>query len=207
MKNECNIVKDLLPLYIEDMVSEDTATFVNEHLAKCEDCRLEAEKMKASNSLDPVSANASDTAAPLKTLKKHWNTKKRILIITTSLITALVMFFCAYFIGSGFNKRYDVVLADFSVSEDGTEITLYTTVPTSMGYIRGFSNSGGGVKPHYLTFYHTFGGLNSPLGAQYEFILELGKDDTEIYFNRAYGGYELVLQKDTVSGEWVRPAK
>ena len=32
MKNECSIVCDLLPLYAEDMVSEDTAEFVKEHL-------------------------------------------------------------------------------------------------------------------------------------------------------------------------------
>ena len=32
MKNECSIVQDILPLYVEDMVSEDTAGFVKEHL-------------------------------------------------------------------------------------------------------------------------------------------------------------------------------
>lgn len=30
MKNECNIVRDILPLYLEDMVSEDTANFIKE---------------------------------------------------------------------------------------------------------------------------------------------------------------------------------
>ena len=32
MKNECSIVCDLLPLYAEDMVSEDTAEFVKEQI-------------------------------------------------------------------------------------------------------------------------------------------------------------------------------
>ena len=35
MKNECKIVRDVLPLYLEDMVSEETADFVKEHIAKC----------------------------------------------------------------------------------------------------------------------------------------------------------------------------
>ena len=39
MKNECSIVCDLLPLYAEDMVSEDTAEFVKEHLGNCPTCR------------------------------------------------------------------------------------------------------------------------------------------------------------------------
>ena len=32
MKKECSIVRDVLPLYFENMVSEETAAFVKEHL-------------------------------------------------------------------------------------------------------------------------------------------------------------------------------
>ena len=74
-----------------------------------------------------------------------------------------------------------------------------------MGYVRGFKDNGGGVKPHYLTFYSTFGGLNSSFGTVNSFVLELGKDDTEIYFKRPNGGYELVLVKNGDTGEWERP--
>lgn len=38
MRNECNIVKDLLPLYIDGAVSEDSRKLVEEHTAICEDC-------------------------------------------------------------------------------------------------------------------------------------------------------------------------
>ena len=41
MRNECNIVRDLLPLYTEDMVSKDSREFVEEHLNRCEACRKE----------------------------------------------------------------------------------------------------------------------------------------------------------------------
>ena len=127
---------------------------------------------------------------------------KKIIIISVVVIILLVG---GYFVGSGFVKRADVGLSDFSISEDGTEITFNTTIWSSMGFTRGFKDDGGGVKPHYLTFYSTFGGLNSQLGAKSEHILTLGKDDTEIYFNRADGGYELVLQKDKETGEWISP--
>lgn len=101
-------------------------------------------------------------------------------------------------------KKTDVALGEYSVSEDGTKLTFHTGVMSSMGYIRGFKDNGGGVKPHYLTFYSTFGGLNSSFGAKSEFELELDENDTEIYFGRSDGGYELVLQKDIDTGEWVR---
>lgn len=125
---------------------------------------------------------------------------KKLLLI--SIVAIIVILTASYFVGTGFTKRTDVILTDYSVSEDGTQITLNASVSSSMGYTRGFKNNGGGVKSHYLTFYSTFGGVNSKLGAKNEFVLEVNEDDSEIYFNRAGGGYELVLQKNTETGEW-----
>lgn len=131
--------------------------------------------------------------------------KKSILISALIVIVLIILLIANHLIGTGFLIRNDVVLLDYSVSEDGTEITLHTSILSSMGYTRGFKDNGGGVKPHYLTFYSTFGGLNSTLGAKDKHVLTLDSQDDEIYFNRADGGYELVLQKDKTSGEWVRP--
>ena len=39
MKITCNIIEDLLPLYIDDMVSEDSRQLVEEHLKECAACR------------------------------------------------------------------------------------------------------------------------------------------------------------------------
>ena len=126
--------------------------------------------------------------------------KKIFLIIAVIVVLMLLMSIC-----TDFRKRTDVVLFDYSVSEDGSEISLEIQVSSSMGYIRGFKDKGGGVKPHYLTFYSTFGGLNSSFGSINEIELELSRDNTEIYFNRPGGGYELVLMKDIATDEWIRP--
>lgn len=128
--------------------------------------------------------------------------KKMILI--AAFVCVLIIGFS---VGTGFQKRTDVVLCDYAVSEDGTAITLHVGVPASMGYIRGYKDNGGGIKPHYLTFYSTFGGFNSSLGAKSSYVLEISPDDTEIYFNRADGGYEIVLVKDAETGQWLKPGK
>lgn len=112
-----------------------------------------------------------------------------------------------FFIGSGFIKRTDVFLNDYSVSEDGTTISFDAQSASSMGYIRGFKDNDGGVKPYYLDFYSTFGGLNSSFGTASTFELEVDPDDTEIYFSCPNGGYELVLIRADNTGEWVRPNK
>ncbi len=122
-----------------------------------------------------------------------------------TLITTIIIFTGIFLISTGFQKRSDVSLFNYSVSEDGRELTFTAYPMSSMGYIRGYKNSGGGVKDHYLTFYSTFGGLNSTLGAKNEFTLSLDLDDSEIYFYKGNGGYELVLTKEEATGQWKRP--
>ena len=125
-------------------------------------------------------------------------------IVLWLLVTVLVLA-AVYGIGTGFLERTDVGLVDYSVSEDGTELTLRVAVLSSMGYVRTFRNLGGGVKPHYLVFYSTFGGFNSRLGAKHVFELDLSETDTEVYFCRPGGGYQLVLQKNAETGLWQEP--
>lgn len=108
-------------------------------------------------------------------------------------------------IASGFSIQTSAYITDdFVVSEDGSEITFKVGVGSSMGYVRGYKDEGGGVKPHYLKFYSAWGGLNSSIGAKQEFVLELAPEDTEIYVYHGDGGYELTLKKDVISGEWNR---
>lgn len=99
MRNECNIIRDILPLYIEEIVSEDTVSFVEEHLEKCAACRTELENMKAPNALEIV---VSDTQAtdekPLKAFAKMWNRKKRIVISAFAAILLLVVLLGSCFV-------------------------------------------------------------------------------------------------------------
>lgn len=128
--------------------------------------------------------------------------KKILTIISTIIALALIAI-----VGTGFTKNPNVEIIEYSVKEDGSELNFTIGIPYSIGYTRGYKNKGGGIKPHYLNFYNTFGVINSSWGAKFEYILELDEDDTEIYFNRDDGGYELVLQKNVETGEWERPKK
>lgn len=128
---------------------------------------------------------------------------KKILII----ISVIIIFILILFIWTDFTKNPSVVIRNYSVNEDGSELHFTVGMPFSIGYTRGYKNKGGGIKPHYLIFYNTFGVINSSWGAKFDYVLELDEDDTEIYFNRIDGGYELVLQKNQETGKWERPHK
>ena len=123
---------------------------------------------------------------------------------TIIVLLSVLCIFAAWTIGSGSIVRTDVYVEDFAVSDDGGKLILTVGVGSPMGYVRGFRNEGGGVKPHYLKFYSAWGCFNSSLGAGSEYTLVLHPDDTEVFFYRGGGGYSLELYKDGESGEWRR---
>ena len=46
MDNICNIVNDLLPLYVDNILSEDSRQFVENHLSSCDKCKIQLENLK-----------------------------------------------------------------------------------------------------------------------------------------------------------------
>ena len=69
MRNECNIIRDILPLYADKMVSADTASFVEEHLIGCAECREELEKLKVADVIEAAVSDAENDDE--KRLKRH----------------------------------------------------------------------------------------------------------------------------------------
>lgn len=127
--------------------------------------------------------------------------KRKVIIIILAVLC--ILFF--EIVASGFTINTNAYITDdFVVSEDGSKIIFKVGVGSSMGYVRGYKDEGGGVKPHYLKFYSAWGGINSSIGANDEYVLELQPEDTEIYVYHGDGGYELTLKKDAASGKWYR---
>ena len=95
MKNECSIVQDLLSLYFENMVSENTAAFVKEHLENCSECAAEFEAMKAGKKIDEITAQQreNDTTV-IKNLKKKIRRRRWIavsIIVACLLVSAILL--------------------------------------------------------------------------------------------------------------------
>lgn len=95
MKISCNIIKDLLPLYVENIVSNESKVLVEEHLKSCTECQAKLQKMQ-----QPVKLSADKDMNELKALKKLWNRGKlRIAIITSvSLILLFTCLISLYFV-------------------------------------------------------------------------------------------------------------
>lgn len=124
MKNECSIVRDLLPLYAESMVSPETASFMEEHLKDCEHCRKEYERLKA-----PCAVPAQDDAAPLLMLQKKMAAKRlRIIVLTAVFAVALLVSAFAVLDAPVYLPYTEERLAVEPVGENGLQITFDPSV-------------------------------------------------------------------------------
>ncbi len=89
MKNECCIVKDVMPLYLENMLSNETGDFVKEHLEKCAECLAEFEELKTENKSEkPDAQQIKNDSVALFSLKKKL---RRMVIIAASVLVALAL--------------------------------------------------------------------------------------------------------------------
>jgi hypothetical protein len=96
----CNIIKDILPLYVDGVVSDDTKAMVEEHLKRCEECKKEGELMK-----QEVYIPAEKETSLIKNFKKKWRNKKLIISGLSVLLTGLILFGAFEFI-----FHYDTVV-------------------------------------------------------------------------------------------------
>ncbi len=86
MSNKCNLIKDILPLYAEDMVSTDTREFVSDHLESCEKCRAELEHMGK-----PADFIPDADIVPLKRVKKELFMKRLQTVFFTAVLACAIV--------------------------------------------------------------------------------------------------------------------
>lgn len=108
MRNECNIIKELLPLYVENMVCDDTIYFIEEHISTCEKCRNKLKSMESVNMLDEnTKETINDDIINLKNFKKEWKRKNRILIRKRTILISICIFIAmAILVSNVFIKNF-----------------------------------------------------------------------------------------------------
>ncbi|MGD7045725.1 zf-HC2 domain-containing protein [Jeotgalibacillus proteolyticus] len=84
---KCTIIQDVLPLYVDEVVSEDTKEMVEQHLHQCEYCRREYRSMKQA-----VHIPAENKGSALIKIKKRWRKKKWIIAMASILATMALLF-------------------------------------------------------------------------------------------------------------------
>lgn len=102
-KNNCEIVRDLLPLYAENMCSEKSRRLVAEHLSECGECRKELEKISAN-----VVIRADSDISAFKRVKRRARIEKAVIGIVCAVVILIAGWFAQlYMINTDCSMDYE----------------------------------------------------------------------------------------------------
>ena len=166
MNKDCSIVQDLLPLYEEDMLREETKEFVDGHLVQCAACRAELDALKADVKPAPVSAQ------PLRDLKRQLRRKKLtavLLAVALALTLATAGFayvtapqYLPYGETEWMITRSPRALADGSIMSDGLtdlsgieSISVNLLTPVSGTKVTSTQDPNSGKTVYFITAWRT----------------------------------------------------
>lgn len=90
MKISCEIIKDLLPLYLDGVCSNDSRAMVAEHLAACDHCKAELQAMKEALFINNKQQNLKEAEA-VKKLSRRWKKGMLRSLLKGVLITLIVI--------------------------------------------------------------------------------------------------------------------
>ena len=105
IKNECEIVKDLMPNYIEDLANQGTKNFIEEHLKKCEPCNEMLENLKKEQKEEKKGKQNGEIE--INHLKKYHKQveKLKTVLFTTAIVIILI---CLTILGKVINENIHI---------------------------------------------------------------------------------------------------
>ena len=93
MRITCDVIQDLMPSYIDGILSEDSKALVEEHMGTCQECRKMLEIMKEEQGKEQNQMRSS--AATLKKIRKKLIVR-RVLTATVAVILTLIVAAAGY---------------------------------------------------------------------------------------------------------------
>ena len=97
MKLPCYLVRDLLPLYKDELCEPETAADLRAHLDSCPDCRALWEKMQTDAPLEreAVKAREREQADALRRVRKNQRKKRMLTVLAAVAATLCAAYFAA----------------------------------------------------------------------------------------------------------------
>lgn len=87
----CEVIQDLLPLYIDNICSEESRHMVSEHLEGCAACKRLYENMVEAVDRD-IEEPELDSQQAFSAISRRWKKKKIAIISISAAVAALVVF-------------------------------------------------------------------------------------------------------------------
>lgn len=116
----CNIIRDLLPLYRDGVCSDETIQAVEKHLETCTDCRTVYEEMlKEPVVPEPIRVQAGQEARVLRGVKRKFSMRRWFSVLAVALVSlaTLLMFTAASDIEKAIPYQNGLIDARLAVDE------------------------------------------------------------------------------------------
>lgn len=114
MKINCAVIKDILPLYVEDIVSEDTRVLIEKHLDECIDCKKEVEEMKTPPNI-PIDINTTG----FKNVKSKLYREKFNIIIFSIMLTMIISILVINYLSEPNYIQYSNDIVSINTKDNG----------------------------------------------------------------------------------------
>ena len=125
MSKQCDIVRDILPLYVDDACSEASAEMVKEHLNACADCNAIYQKLLSHTSEDVLHEESESVIMRHEAKEKQRGRKKITIAVLVSIALCIIAIFTALFL-LPINIAYEPVKIDFPFEvEDVENVEMY----------------------------------------------------------------------------------
>lgn len=90
--DKCDVVRDLLPIYVDDVCSDESRRIVSEHLESCAECRQFYENM-SKHIESEVSDTELDSKQAFRAIKKKWYLKAGIIALYFLPVIISIVFY------------------------------------------------------------------------------------------------------------------
>lgn len=187
MSNKCNLIRDILPLYVEDMVSTDTREFVSEHLEHCEECRAELEHMRK-----PADFIPDADIVPLKRIKKELFIKRLQTVFFTAILACAIVTIVFGILTSPKFFPYSDSLLNVIDGSDGNIIITFDDKVTGYSCMKEFNDETGTEVYRVNAWTTTWDLYTSNRGNQNVVIPSEGATKIQIFYTQN-NGFEDVL--------------
>lgn len=128
--NTCHLIKDLLPLYVDEAVSRESAESIRAHLTCCESCCREYDILKKELAIPATPQTREADGMVLKQFKRMWQIQKiNLFFITVALTLALVgfgLFALIHYVGESklFNPKMTATLWNIDTGDQWQTVTF-----------------------------------------------------------------------------------
>lgn len=185
--NKCNIISDLLPLYVEDLVGDDSKVFIENHIDTCKNCKKELENLASNNN-----TKENLDKKPLEFLNKNIEKSKKSYGFTIAMMVASFLLILVSFLTNPihFDSSRDL----YTVEEyEESIVIVFNEKVTNYDF---FDNSVDNSGQYFIDGYTT----------RLDRILNLGKTQahtfskdeiSRIYYNNHNKPYELIWGEES----------